>query len=73
MVPLQAVKGVISTDSKISSPWREQLTKFLLDDLEDFLLVELLRKTLNCRQSLTTIAFWATVSMLIPRMRLRGP
>lgn len=31
-------------------------TKFLLDDLEDFLLVELLGKTLNSRQSLTTIA-----------------
>jgi hypothetical protein len=32
-------------------------TEFLLDDLEDLLLVELLWKTLDCGQSLTTIAF----------------
>lgn len=35
-------------------------SKFLLDDLEDFLLVELLGKTLNSRQSLTTIALLDT-------------
>lgn len=32
-------------------------TEFLLDDLEDLLLIELLRETLDSRQSLTTIAF----------------
>ena len=36
----------------------EQRTKFLLDDLKDFLLVKLLGKTLNSCQSLTTIAFY---------------
>jgi hypothetical protein len=34
----------------------ERRTKLLLDDLEDFLLVKLLGKTLNSGQSLTTIA-----------------
>ena len=33
-------------------------TKFLLDDLENLLLVEFLWKTLDCGQSLATIAFW---------------
>lgn len=36
----------------------EQRTELLLDDLEDFLLVELLGKTLDSGQSLSTIAFY---------------
>jgi len=35
-------------------------SKLLLDDLEDFLLIKLLRKTLNSGQSLTTIALLDT-------------
>lgn len=31
-------------------------TEFLLDDLENFLLIEFLRQALNSRQSLATIA-----------------
>lgn len=49
------------------SPHRriQELTKLLLDDLEDFLLVKLLGKTLNSGQSLTTIAFYVLISILI--------
>jgi hypothetical protein len=34
----------------------QEHTEFLLDDLEDFLLIELLRQALYSRQRLTTIA-----------------
>ncbi len=33
-------------------------TELLLDDLEDFLLIELLGESLNSGQGLTTIAFY---------------
>jgi len=43
-------------------------SKFLLDDLEDFLLVKLLRKTLDSGQSLTTIALLNTNVNVILRL-----
>lgn len=36
----------------------DEPTELLLDDLENLLLVEFLGKTLNSRQSLTTIALY---------------
>lgn len=36
--------------------WKQH-TELLLDHLQDLLLIELLRKTLNCGQGLATIAF----------------
>lgn len=36
----------------------KKLTKLLLDHLEDLLLVEFLRETLDSRQSLTTITLY---------------
>jgi hypothetical protein len=53
MVPLQAggELGAVN-DGKGNLP----PTEFLLDDLEDLLLIELLWQTLDSRQSLTTIS-----------------
>lgn len=55
MVPLQAKCGLATVDMTKRGDGDEH-TKLLLDDLENLLLVELLRKTLNSGQSLTTIA-----------------
>lgn len=55
MVPLQAKCGLATVYMAIRGDGDEH-TKLLLDDLENLLLVELLRKTLNSGQSLTTIA-----------------
>ena len=53
MVPLQAGGELAAVnDGKGNLP----PTEFLLDDLEDLLLIELLWQTLDSRQSLTTIA-----------------
>jgi len=43
-------------------------SKFLLDDLEDLLLIEFLRETLDSRQSLTTIALLNTNMYIILRL-----
>jgi len=43
-------------------------SEFLLDDLEDLLLVEFLGQTLNSRQSLTTIALLNTDVYVILRL-----
>lgn len=43
---------------------RRQHTKFLLDDLEDLLLVELLWDTLDSRQSFATISLCSQSVML---------
>jgi len=43
-------------------------SEFLLDDLEDFLLVEFLWQTLDSRQSLTTIALLNTNVYVILRL-----
>ena len=48
----------------------EELTEFLLDDLENFLLIELLRQALNSCQCLTTIALWNPDSqIMLPKSR----
>jgi len=43
-------------------------SEFLLDDLEDLLLIEFLRETLDSRQSLTTIALLNTNMYIILRL-----
>jgi len=50
-----------------------RLTKFLLDDLENLLLIKFLGKTLDSGQSLTTIALCESnrVSMLISSCGVR--
>ena len=57
MVPLQAiVTSQICALMRITPTRKEEPTELLLDDLEDFLLIELLRQALYSRQCLTTIA-----------------
>ena len=53
MVPLQAGGELVAVNEGEGNMGP---TEFLLDDLEDLLLVELLWQTLDSRQSLTTIA-----------------
>lgn len=48
-------------------------TEFLLDDLENLLLVELLGKSLNSRQSLATISFWESPSAQWYVWQVRSP
>ncbi len=53
MVPLQAGGELVAVnEGRGNMP----PTEFLLDDLEDLLLIELLWQTLDSRQSLTTIS-----------------
>jgi len=42
-------------------------SEFLLDDLENLLLIKFLGKTLDCRQSLTTIALCSLQSACLSR------
>ena len=59
MVPLQAiVTSQICALITITSRRKEEPTEFLLDDLEDLLLIKFLGETLDSRQSLTTIALY---------------
>ncbi len=53
MVPLQA-NGELAAVNEVKEDMLP--TEFLLDDLEDLLLIELLWQTLDSRQSLTTIS-----------------
>ena len=76
MVPLQAVVEGLAFDLNVAVPhkvWNTKHTEFLLDDLEDLLLVEFLGQTLNSRQSLTTIALccFNRVSTLISNHGVR--
>lgn len=61
MVPLQA-SGQLERGRKKDVKKVTKHTEFLLDDLENLLLVELLRKTLNSGQSLTTIALCCDIN-----------
>lgn len=54
-MPLQAMVWLESGPDTYGQVTRH--TEFLLDDLENLLLVELLGQTLNSGQSLATIAF----------------
>lgn len=54
MVPLQAGSELVSLVGSERNV-KKQRTEFLLDDLENFLLVEFLWKTLHSGQSLATI------------------
>lgn len=64
MVPLQAEEIIVRTCSSLTfysrvknqRQGKKRHTELLLDDLQNLLLVKLLWKTLNCSQSLTTIA-----------------
>jgi hypothetical protein len=53
MVPLQAIVGQLHP----LTFWWKSHTELLLDDLQDLLLVEFLRETLDRSQRLTSIAF----------------
>ena len=53
MVPLQASGELVAINEAKGNMLP---TEFLLDDLEDLLLIELLWQTLDSRQSLTTIS-----------------
>lgn len=60
MVPLQAKRLLEFGPGTHAQVARH--TEFLLDDLENLLLVKLLGKTLNSGQSLATIAFCCETS-----------
>lgn len=61
MVPLQA-----ESLARILYDMVKAHTKFLLDDLENLLLIKLLRKTLNGGQCLTTIALYRQLAVSKP-------